>query len=204
MNGVKPPIRFYFDFSSPYSYMASEWVQALAARHGRTVEWHAILLGATFAAAGLRPPVDHPVKRDYVLRDFARSARFEGLPYRQPEVFPVPTQLAARVYWWLHDTRDADAAVDWARLVLRAYFTRGIAVHDPASLDALAREFGLPDGQAEAVWSAQAWKDRLRAVNDAAIHAGVFGAPTFVVDGEPFWGNDRRAQIERWLGSGPF
>ncbi|MFN3296986.1 2-hydroxychromene-2-carboxylate isomerase, partial [Caldimonas sp.] len=117
----KPPIDFYFDFSSPYSYIASEWIEALAARHGRTVRWHAVLLGVSFQAAELRPPVNHPIKREYVLRDFARSARFEGVPYTQPEAFPIPTQNAARVFWWLHDS-DPARAVAWARACLRAYF----------------------------------------------------------------------------------
>src|SRR5512145_3070645 len=111
MNPAVPrSIDFYFDFSSPYSYIASEWVEALAARHGRTVRWHAILLGATFQAAELRSPVGYPIKREYSLRDFRRSARFEGLPYVQPAEFPIPTQNAARVFWWLNDSRDAAAA----------------------------------------------------------------------------------------------
>ena len=78
---MKTPLDFYFDFTSPYSYIASEWIEALAARHGRTVRWHAILLGATFQAAELKGPVAYPIKREYSLRDFRRSARFEGVPY---------------------------------------------------------------------------------------------------------------------------
>ena len=101
---MKTPIDFYFDFSSPYSYIASEWVEALAARHGRTVRWQAILLGVTFQAAELSSPVAYPIKREYSLRDFRRSARFEGVPFVQPEEFPIPTQNAARVFWWLNDS----------------------------------------------------------------------------------------------------
>jgi len=143
------PIAFYFDFSSPYSYIASEWVEALAARHGRTVEWHAMLLGATFQVTDI-------------------------------------------------------LASHWARHCLRAYFARGVDLSDLASLRALAQEFGLDADQAEAVWNDAQWKLRLKAENDAAIALGVFGTPYFVIDGEPFWGNDRRAQIERWLEKGPF
>ena len=112
---ARPPLQFYFDFSSPYSYVASEWVNAVAARHGRTVQWHAILLGVTFQAAELKPPVAHPIKRDYALRDFERSAHFAGLPYRQPEHFPIATHNAARVFWWLHDTQGAQQAASFAR-----------------------------------------------------------------------------------------
>jgi len=116
---TRAPIDFYFDFSSPYSYIASEWIEALAARHGRTVRWHAILLGATFQAAGLQSPVSHPLKREYSLLDFERSARFEGVPLKMPVKFPIPTQNAARLFWYLDSvdpvTRGwaGDAFVTW-------------------------------------------------------------------------------------------
>ncbi|MEP7298000.1 MAG: 2-hydroxychromene-2-carboxylate isomerase [Burkholderiales bacterium] len=198
------PISFYFDFSSPYSYIASEWVAALAARHGRTVDWHAMLLGATFQVTEIRSPVSYPLKREYSLRDFERSARFAGVPLKMPEKFPIATQNAARLFWWLHDTEGADRAVAWARHGLRALFARGVDLSDNAALRTLCTEFGLDADTAEGAWNDPQRKARLKAVNDAAIAAGVFGAPFFVIDGEPFWGNDRRAQIERWLEKGPF
>lgn len=198
------PIDFYFDFSSPYSYIANEWIDALAARHGRVVRRRAILLGVTFQAAELKSPVSHPIKRDYALRDFARSARFEGLPYLMPSTFPIPTQNAARVFWWLQETRGAEAAADWTRSAFRAFFTRDIVLSDPVALKALLAESGVDAEAAEAAWNDPVWKDRLRQANEQAIAAGVFGAPFFVIDGEPFWGNDRKLQMERWLGQGPF
>lgn len=196
-------IHFYFDFSSPYSYIASEWIDALAARHGRPVRWQAILLGATFATTGLRPPVEFPLKREYLMRDFLRSARFEGLPYTQPQRFPIATQNAARVYWWL-DAQDPARAVAWAHAALRAYFARGVALDDPAALKALAAEAGLDAEAAEAAWNDPANKLQLKSANEAAIAAGVFGAPYFVIDGEPFWGNDRKTQIEQFLAQGRY
>ena len=198
------PISFYFDFSSPYSYIASEWIEALAARHARTVDWHAMLLGATFQVTEIRSPMSYPLKREYSMRDFERSARFAGVPLKMPEKFPIATQNAARVFWWLHDTEGTDRAVAWARHGLRALFARGVDLSDNAALRALCTEFGLDADAAEAAWNDPQRKARLKAVNDAAIAAGVFGAPFFVIDGEPFWGNDRRAQIERWLEKGPF
>ena len=197
------PIDFYFDFSSPYAYIASEWIEALAARHGRTVSWRAMLLGATFLATELKANVSYPLKREYVMVDFERSARFAGVPLTLPQTFPISTQNAARVFWWLNDSDEARAR-QWARHCLRAYFTRGVDLSDNQALAGLGSEFGLEDGQTEAVASNSAWKARLKEVNDAAIAAGVFGVPFFVVDGETFWGNDRRAQIERWLEKGPF
>lgn len=201
---MKNLIDFYFDFSSPYSYIANEWVDALAARHGRTVRRHALLLGATFQAAELKSPISYPLKGAYSVRDFARSARFEGVPYQMPSVFPIPTQNAARVFWWLKDTRGEEAAAAWATAGLRAVFARGVALNEVPALRALAAQHGLDADAAETVWNDPAWKQRLKAVNEAAIAAGVFGAPFFFVDGEPFWGNDRKPQIERWLAQGPF
>jgi len=204
MNAPKPTpaaIEFYFDFSSPYSYIASEWITDLAMRHGRTVRWHAILLGATFQAAELKSPVSHPLKREYSLHDFARSARMAGVPMVMPSPFPISTQNAARLFWWL-DAQDPQRAAAWAHAGLRAYFTRNIDLSRPEALAALAAEFGVNAGQAAAVCADPVWKDKLRQENDAAIAAGVFGAPFFLIDGEPFWGNDRQQQMERWLSPG--
>jgi 2-hydroxychromene-2-carboxylate isomerase len=201
---MKAPIDFYFDFSSPYSYIANEWIDALAARHGRTVRRQAILLGVTFTAAELRSPVAYPIKRDYAYRDFLRSAHFERVPYTQPDPFPIPTQNAARIFWWLKDSEGDDAAAAWARAGFRAFFTRGVQLNDPAALKALAAEAGLDAEAAEHAWNNPMWKERLKRANDEAIAAGVFGAPYFVIDGEPFWGNDRKPQIEQWLAAGPF
>jgi 2-hydroxychromene-2-carboxylate isomerase len=196
-------LHFWFDFSSPYSYIASEWVEALAARNGRTVRWHALLLGVTFQAAELKSPVSYPIKRDYAVHDFARSARFEGVPYRHPDPFPIATQNAARVFYWL-DAQDPARAVDWAHAGLRAFFARGVALNDPAALKALAAESGLDADAAERAWNDPPWKDRLKRANEEALAAGMFGAPSFLIDGELFWGNDRKPQIERWLSQGPF
>ena len=192
------PIHFYFDFSSPYAYIASEWIAALAARHGRPVRWHAILLGVTFQAAELKSPVSYPIKREYSLRDFARSARMEGVPMVMPSPFPIASHNAARLFWWL-DSQDPQRAVEWAHAGLRGYFARGIPLNDMGALQALAGELGIAPEQVAATCADPVWKDRLRAENDAAIAAGVFGAPFFIVDGEPFWGNDRKQQIDRWL-----
>ncbi len=81
------PIDFYFDYSSPYAYIAAQQIETLAARHGRSVDWHPILLGAIFPTTGGMPLVDIPLKGDYSRHDFARSARFAGVPFSMPPVF---------------------------------------------------------------------------------------------------------------------
>lgn len=198
------PIAFWFDFASPYAYIANEWIDALAARHGRTVQRHAMLLGVIFPHADLKPLVNYPIKGEYARRDILRTARFERLPFAFPEAFPVSTHQAARVFWWLADTQGQEAAAAWVRTATRAYFTRGENISEPGVLRALAAEAGLDGAAAEAAWSEPRWKDRLRQANDAALQAGVFGAPFFVIDGEAFWGNDRKPQMDRWLAEGAF
>jgi len=198
----RAPIQFYFDFSSPYSYIASEWIEAVAARHGRRVQWHAVLLGFLFQSTGLKPLVDYPIKRDYALRDIQRSAAFAGVPLRMPDPFPVSTVNAARVFWWL-ESQDPLRAAAFARAALRGYFTRNVNLNDPAQLKALCAESGLDADAAEAAWGDPQWKAKLKTANDAAQAAGVFGAPYFIVDGEPFWGNDRQQHMEAWLQAGP-
>jgi len=151
----------------------------------------------------IKSPVSYPLKREYSLLDFERSARFAGVPFKLPAKFPIPTQNAARLFWWLNET-DPQRARNWARHGLRALFARGVDLSEPAQLQDLAVEFGLDRSQAQDVWNDPRWKAALKSANDAAIALGVFGAPFFIVDGEPFWGNDRRPQIERWLDKGPF
>ena len=131
-----------------------------------------------------------------------RVTTIVALPFTLPAKFPVATQNAARVFWWLEES-DPERAANWARHCLRAYFTRGtVDLSNAEHLKALGTEFGLDAAQAERVWTEPRWKSRLKTACDDAIAQGVFGAPFFVIDGEPFWGNDRRDQIERWLAGG--
>lgn len=200
---MNEPILFYFDFTSPYSYLASEKIDALAERFGRQVHWHPILLGAVLKTLGGLPLLEQPGKADYSTRDFARSARFLGVPYSHPVNFPASTVACSRAYYVLAE-QDAALARRFAHEVFRAYFTRGENIADTAVVLALCSRVGASAVEVEKNMSHPAIKDRLRAETDAALAAGVFGAPWIVVDGEPFWGADRLPQIERWLENGAF
>jgi 2-hydroxychromene-2-carboxylate isomerase len=95
---VKSPIDLYFDFSSPYGYFASEKIEALAAKHGRSVDWHPILLDAVFRLTGANPLTDVPLKGPYAKRDFARSAKFHGVDrFRLLSMFPIAVPRSNRV-----------------------------------------------------------------------------------------------------------
>jgi len=197
-------IDFYFDFSSPYSFLAAEQIEALAARHGRTVDYRPLLLGAVFKAAGSAPLTEqYGPKARYSVHDFERSARYAGIRYRHPSKFPIGAVAATRGVLWLKQ-HQPDQAGPFVRAVYRAFFQDDRDVTDPAVVAGIAQSIGI-DGQA-LLQAGQdpALKDALRKQVDEAIALGVFGAPTIVVDGEMFWGNDRLPQIERWLATGPF
>jgi len=200
---VADPIRFHFDFSSPYSYIASREIDALGAKHGREVVWRPMLLGAAFKAMGATPIAEVPLKGVYSIRDFARSARFHGAPYRHPTPFPVSTVSAARVFMWL-DARDPVAAKRLAAALFDAYFAEGLNISIADVVVAVAGRQGLDAAAVTAAMSDPAIKEALKAEVDAALAAGVFGAPYFFVDGEPFWGADRLDQMDRWLAQGGF
>lgn len=197
------PIEFFFDFSSPYSYIAAEKIDALAARHQRTVNWRPILIGAIFQKTNAVPLVHLPLKGDYSLRDFPRSARFHGLPFNMPTKFPLPTQSAARAYYWIAE-RDIHQAHAFARAVFQALFVADRDISDLAVVLEIAAQLGIDsDDLSQAVASSEI-KERLKNETENAFAQGVFGAPFFIIDKEPFWGADRLPQVEHWLATGGF
>jgi 2-hydroxychromene-2-carboxylate isomerase len=198
------PIDFYFDYSSPYGYLAGQKVDALAAKYGRTVDWRPILLGVMFRQTGMASLTEVPLKGAYSKRDFLRSARFHGLPdFRMPSRFPIPTQAPARITLWLK-RRDTAMAVRVAPALFHAYFVDDIDISSPEHAASVAAKEGVDAGAARAAIDDPAIKDALKQEVETAIARGVFGSPFVVVDGEPFWGRDRFDQVERWLATGGF
>lgn len=197
------PIEFYFDFSSPYSCIAAELIDDLAAKYGRKVKWRPMLLGVVFQKTGQPLLVNVPLKGEYSLRDFARSARYHGVPFKFPAKFPLSTVSAARAYYWLHG-QDCAKARQFARAAFRAYWVDGRDISDLAVLQEIAAGLGVDPAALAAGVATPEIKERLRAETEAALAKGMCGAPWFVVDGEPFWGADRLPQIEKWLQTGGF
>ena len=194
-------VDFYFDFSSPYGYLASEKIEALAARHARGVDWHPMLLGVVFKETGARPLTQVPLKGDYSKRDMARSARLHGVAFRMPSVFPIATQAPARIVLWLKREQPALAA-GAAHALFRAFFVDDVDISNPEHAASAAAKCGADPAAARAAIDDPAIKDALRQENEQAIGRGVFGSPFVIVDGEAFWGVDKLEQVERWLSTG--
>jgi 2-hydroxychromene-2-carboxylate isomerase len=194
-------IDFYFDFSSPYGYLASLQIDDLAAKHGRAVRWRPFLLGVAFKVTGQRPLVELPLRGDYHRRDFERSARLLGAPFRMPAGFPFASLAAARAYYWLLD-QDEEVAKSLARTVYGAAFGEGRDVTPAETVADLAIPLGVARQDLLTAVNDPAVKERLKQETDAAVARSVFGSPFIIVDGEPFWGHDRLGHVDRWLATG--
>jgi 2-hydroxychromene-2-carboxylate isomerase len=191
------PIDFYFDFSSPYGYLASTEIDGLAEHHGRSVIWRPFVLGAAFKLTGQRALTEQPLRGDYARRDFARSARLLGVPFKLPEPFPFFALAASRACYWVEAPSRAKAL---AKAVYHAAFGEGRDITPVPVVAEIARGLGI-QGLEQGV-EQPASKAALRDATDQALARGVFGSPFFFVDGEPFWGHDRLDQLDRWLATG--
>ena len=195
------PLRFHFDFSSPYGYLASERIESLAERHGRAVDWRPMLLGAAFKVAGTQPLTSIPLKGDYARRDVPRTARFHGIPFAMPAKFPIATQAPARIVLWQRGI-DPGGCAPLVHALYRAYFVAGRDISDPDVAADVAAEADANRESARAAIDDAQVKDALRRDVEAAIAEGVFGSPFVFVDGEPFWGSDRLELVDDWLARG--
>ncbi|WP_044531597.1 2-hydroxychromene-2-carboxylate isomerase [Herbaspirillum sp. B65] len=195
------PIDFYFDFSSPYGYFAAVEIDKLAARHGRSVNWHPILLGPIFKALGTNSLVNIPLKGEYSKHDMERTARFHNIFYHAPSNFPIGSQVAARATLWVQQTQPAKA-VDLIKTLYSAYFTEDIDISVTDHVLRIAADAGIDRHALEAALASPELKEQLRQRTEAAGKAGVFGSPFMIVDGEAFWGFDRFPQLEAFLKNG--
>ena len=194
-------IAFYFDFISPYAYLGSIGIEQIAARQGVEVDWRPILLGiSVMKVMGLKPIPDTPLKGPYAAHDAPRFARLMAVPFRAdaPPLAPLP---AARAFTWLNDC-DPAVAKRFGQAVFAAHWGEGRDMSKPEALGGIAEELGLNAGELIAAIESEPVKARLREHVEASLAAGVFGAPTFVVGDEMFWGADRLDQVERWIATG--
>lgn len=192
-------LEFYFDFSSPYAYFAATRIDALAARHDRTVRWLPVLLPAIFKVTGNVPSPMVPIKGDYILRDFERTARHHGIAYRKPEHFPILTVTPGRAMTWIAAAHGPAQAAEFARRVFSAYYTAGADIRELVVLSAIAAGLDIAPAALEAGIQSDEVKEAFRLASETALQRGVFGAPFVLADGEPFWGFDRFEQLESHL-----
>jgi 2-hydroxychromene-2-carboxylate isomerase len=189
-------VEFLFDFGSPTSYLAYKRLAALAARTGARVVYAPMLLGGVFKATGNASPATIPAKGRWMNIDMARFARRHGITFRSNPYFPINT---------MHLMRGATGLIDdprfaaYVEAVFDAMWREPKNLGDPAELVPVLERAGLAPDEFRALTERDDVKQRLKAATEQAVARGVFGAPTFFVGDEMFFGQDRLDFVEEAL-----
>ncbi len=192
-------VEFFFDFSSPYSYLASTRIESIIARHASGLVWKPILLGPIFRDIGKLPVLDRPAEGAWARQDLERWARHLGVPLRHPPEFPVRSLAASR---GMRFASEAGVGGRYCRRLLAAAWGEGRDLADQNELRSLAAELGLDPDAYLASLDRPVVKAWLREQTAEAARRGVFGAPTFFLGDAMYYGNDRLFMVEEALAAG--
>lgn len=189
-------LEFYFDYGSPYSYLADTQVEAIARRAGAALQRKPMLLGGVFKATGNHSPAEMPQKSKWSGFDMPMWARHYGVPFQRNPFFPVNTLALMR--------GAAAAQIDglferYHPAIYKAMWVDGRNLNDINEIAAVLTAAGLDAAKFGARIQDQDVKDRLKATTEEAVARGVFGAPTSFVDNMMFFGNDRLPFVEMAL-----
>ncbi|MGO9454720.1 MAG: 2-hydroxychromene-2-carboxylate isomerase [Candidatus Binataceae bacterium] len=185
-------VEFFFDYGSPFSYLADTQLPAIAARHGAEIIYKPMLLGGVFKATGNSSPITIPAKAKFMMAELQRWPRKYGVPMKMNPHFPINT---------IKLMRGAIAAqmqgkfAGYHPAVFRGVWVEELDLGQSAVLAELLKKIRMDPESIEG----DEIKNQLRANTDEAVERGAFGAPTFFVGGEMFWGNDRLEFVEEAL-----
>ncbi|WP_026639812.1 2-hydroxychromene-2-carboxylate isomerase [Bordetella petrii] len=201
MTATALPCELWFDFASPYSYLAVERVEPLARQAGVDVVLRPFLLGPIFQAQGWNdsPFRLFPGKGAYMMRDVARLADKYGIAYQRPSQFPRMSVLAARVALL---GQEQPWGAGFCRAVFRANFAGDLDIQDESVVRNLLQALDVNGSALVEQARQETTKEALRRRVDRARELGIFGAPTLMVGSEMFWGNDRLEDALQWAASG--
>jgi 2-hydroxychromene-2-carboxylate isomerase len=191
-------VEFYFDFGSPYSYLAYKALPAIAAAHGAQIVWRPILLGGVFKATGNHSPIEIPAKGKWLQQDLQRWAAHYGAVFRHNPHFPINTLVLMRGAAGMQ-MRGTDFP-GYVEAIFHAMWAEPRNLGDPAELAAVLGAAGFDADAFQALVNDAAVKERLKRDTEEAVARGVFGAPTFFVGDEMFWGQDRLDFVAAALG----
>ncbi|ASM71259.1 MULTISPECIES: 2-hydroxychromene-2-carboxylate isomerase [Roseobacteraceae] len=186
------PVEFWFEFASTYSYPAAMQIEAACAAHGVPLVWRPFLLGPVFGAQGMTdsPFNLYPVKGAYMWRDLDRICEAAGLPLQKPSTFPRGSMLAARI---CAANADAGWIGDFVRAVFSANFAEDLDIGQAEVIGPVLEALGQDAASIIENAGTAETKQALRDLTEDAIARGIFGAPSFTVGDELFWGHDRMA-----------
>lgn len=193
-----PPIEFYFDPISPFAYLGSVEIERVASRLGREVTWKPVLIGITILKVmGLKSLPETPLKGPYLKHDAVRLAEYYGVPFRYHGLSGINSLAALRAFVVLNE-RDPRLAKSLMQKVFERLWVRGLDITGTSAVIEEATALSLEQAALTRDIESEHAKTLLKQQVDAAIAAGVFGVPYFVVDGEPMWGVDRIWMVEHW------
>ena len=189
-------VDFYFDFSSTNSYFAAFMLPEICARNDARLNWMPTHFAALFRGTGFDVMAMSPRKARYLWRDHARYAQLTGLPFKRPSRFPIKTSAALRTVVAAGANESDEESRERAKgaivqAIMRAYWERDEDIGDAAVLATIATRAGFDGTQLVSAANSDRVRQDLTAITDRAIARGVFGAPTFIVGDEMFWGKDR-------------
>ena len=195
-------VEFYFDVGSPAAYLAWTQMPRLCAETGARLDCKPMLLGGVFQATGNQSPMTIAAKGRYVMMDFERFAQRAGIAFSHNPFFPINTLTLMRGTTALQ-MRDPTRMVPYVDAVFRAIWVEGKDMNHPAVVGGVLQAAGFDPTALMALASDPEVKERLKAVTQDAVARGVFGAPTFFVDGQMFWGQDRLDFVKQTLEAKP-
>lgn len=189
-------VEFFFDVGSPASYVAYKRLPAIAARTGATIDYQPFLLGGVFKATGNHSPAEVPAKGAWTTADLARFAARHGVPFARNPFFPINTLHLMRGAAGLQGDPRFMAYLD---AVFDAMWQDPKNLGDLAEMPAVLARAGLGGDEFMALIGSEETKARLKSTTERAVARGAFGAPTFFVGGEMYFGQDRLDWVEEAL-----
>jgi len=192
-------LEFFFDYASPYAYIASHQIEAVAEKHGAELMWQPFVLGGVFQAIGASAPRDNKPKGEYLLQDLEDLTTLYGIPYEKRTEFIIRSILPLRA------TLQIPQGEERARAVHALYKGSWAEDRDMGQADVVAgllADAGFDGATLVEGTQQQAVKDDLRKNTEDIVARGAFGAPTYFVNGSKmFWGHDRVEVLDRFLGN---
>ena len=182
-------VEFFYDFGSPTVYLAATQLPDIAASVGATIDWRPMLLGGVFKSTGNQSPVVVPAKAAYMNNDLKRFAKRYGVPFRFNPHFPINTLALMRGAVAYQD--DAVASSTYRDAIFMAIWVEARNLNEPDVIGQVLTDAGLDPAELMDRIGQQTVKDQLIANTEEAVNRGVFGAPTFFVGEQMFFGQDR-------------
>ena len=182
-------VEFFYDFGSPTVYLAATQLPDIAASVGATIDWRPMLLGGVFKSTGNQSPVVVPAKAAYMNNDLKRFAKRYGVPFRFNPHFPINTLALMRGAVAYQD--DVVVSSTYRDAIFRAIWVEARNLNEPDVIGQVLSDAGLDPAELMNRIGQQTVKDQLIANTEEAVNRGVFGAPTFFVGEQMFFGQDR-------------